>query len=223
MLIEYTQKIRNAEVKARRLALGLTQKELADKAGVSRLAIGIMERFGRVSQETVDKIAKYLGVDSKVVFPDWIKRIREIPTELVVEKDVEEAQFVSLAQRASQNLISQDKNPSEILEIKEEAEMVQQAMKCLTPHQREILGLRYGFGMSIDAIANRLNVGVSNVRCHVKNGLENLVRSIPLLNKSRSEVASLLEIGLAEYLDKSFDKLYEKVESSLADSGIDGR
>lgn len=53
-----------ANLKARRLALGLSQEDFAHRAGVHRTYVGSVERGERnVSIDTIERFAKALGVD----------------------------------------------------------------------------------------------------------------------------------------------------------------
>lgn len=61
ILVKFGKKVR-----ARRLELGLSQEELADKAGVHRTYIGMIERAEKnITLENIEKIAKSLGVTPK--------------------------------------------------------------------------------------------------------------------------------------------------------------
>ncbi|MGH9856515.1 MAG: helix-turn-helix domain-containing protein [Acidobacteriota bacterium] len=67
VLIKFGQKVR-----AERAKLGLSQEELASKAGVHRTYIGMIERAEKnITLENIEKIAKALGI-----------KIRDLATEL---------------------------------------------------------------------------------------------------------------------------------------------
>lgn len=64
LLIEFGYK-----VKSKRLALGLSQEELAVKAGVHRTYIGMIERAEKnITLSNIEKIAKALGVEISTLF-----------------------------------------------------------------------------------------------------------------------------------------------------------
>lgn len=61
ILVEFGKKVR-----AKRLELGLSQEELADKAGVHRTYIGMIERAEKnITLENIEKIAKALGINPR--------------------------------------------------------------------------------------------------------------------------------------------------------------
>ncbi len=58
VLIKFGEKVRSA-----RLEQGLSQEELADKAGVHRTYIGMIERAEKnITLENIEKIAKALNI-----------------------------------------------------------------------------------------------------------------------------------------------------------------
>ena len=57
-------------LKEHRLASGLTQKELAEKAGVNQNGYAKMERgLQKASVDTIEKLAKALKLSAKDIFP----------------------------------------------------------------------------------------------------------------------------------------------------------
>ncbi len=67
ILIKFGQKVR--EERAR---LGLSQEELAARAGVHRTYIGMIERAEKnITLENIEKISKALGLNLKDVFKDF--------------------------------------------------------------------------------------------------------------------------------------------------------
>ena len=58
ILIKFGQRVRNERIK-----LGLSQEQLAVRAGVHRTYIGMIERAEKnITLETIEKIAKALGI-----------------------------------------------------------------------------------------------------------------------------------------------------------------
>lgn len=59
-------------VRAERLKLGLSQEELADRAGVHRTYIGMIERAEKnITLGNIEKIARALGVKISDLFSDY--------------------------------------------------------------------------------------------------------------------------------------------------------
>ena len=61
-----------APVRVFRQALGLTQRDLADRAGISVGTVRNLEtRRHRPNRKTAERVAAVLGVDVPEVFPEW--------------------------------------------------------------------------------------------------------------------------------------------------------
>jgi transcriptional regulator with XRE-family HTH domain len=60
------------KVRQRRIELGISQEELATRAGVHRTYIGMIERAEKnVTLESIDKVCKALNVSLKDFFGDF--------------------------------------------------------------------------------------------------------------------------------------------------------
>lgn len=72
-----------AKVVARRKALGLTQQALADRSGVSRPIIGLIEagRRSRVELETLGKLAAGLEIDPRALLITPVPGTTPVPTD----------------------------------------------------------------------------------------------------------------------------------------------
>ena len=187
MKVEYTQKIRNAEIKQRRLGLGLTQKALAELAGVSMMTISALERFRPMSEKTIQKVATVLGASAETIFPAWLRRVKEVPTEISTTANLAEGQFLTLSYAVSQRLLSHDRDPSEIAETREEAEIVSKAMSHLRERDAEILLLRYGKGWRLKDISERFRISDDRVRQVTDSALRRLLTFIPKELRSYGE------------------------------------
>mgnify|MGYP001609220615 CR=1 FL=1 len=67
VLIKFGKKVRTE-----RLRLGLSQEQLATKAGVHRTYIGMIERAEKnITLENIEKIAKALGISIKQIFSEF--------------------------------------------------------------------------------------------------------------------------------------------------------
>ena len=68
---DYMVKTIGEGIKAARQAAGLTQKELAEKLGISASAVGQFEKSDNMRTETIEKIADVLGVSPySIIFYD---------------------------------------------------------------------------------------------------------------------------------------------------------
>ena len=66
ILIKFGERVR-----AERLKQGLSQEDLADRAGVHRTYIGMIERAEKnITLENIGKIAKALKIEIKDLFPN---------------------------------------------------------------------------------------------------------------------------------------------------------
>ena len=64
ILLKFGKKVRDERIK-----LGLSQEELAARAGLHRTYIGMIERAEKnITLENIEKIAKALGIDIKNLF-----------------------------------------------------------------------------------------------------------------------------------------------------------
>jgi transcriptional regulator with XRE-family HTH domain len=64
ILLKFGKKVRDERVK-----LGLSQEELAARAGLHRTYIGMIERAEKnITLENIEKIARALGIDIKNLF-----------------------------------------------------------------------------------------------------------------------------------------------------------
>ncbi|MDE2145002.1 MAG: helix-turn-helix transcriptional regulator [Patescibacteria group bacterium] len=66
-LIKFGKKVRDE-----RTRLGLSQEQLAARAGVHRTYIGMIERAEKnITLENIEKIAKALGISMRQIFSDF--------------------------------------------------------------------------------------------------------------------------------------------------------
>ena len=144
MRIRATLRLRNEAMLAAREALGLTQKALADQAGVPLATVAAFERMdytGRRVWEKAREVALVLGQDLGLVLPPECAG-QAHPHTFVRVAELEPSQLESLHRSVMRKL----PGPSEALEAKELASVVRQALSDLTYREREILAMRYGLG-----------------------------------------------------------------------------
>ena len=145
--LEVTIRIRNNRVKERRLALGLTQKELAERIGLTQARYGTFEtmRTSPIDKSTGEwmeaalMIAEFYKVDPTELFPDSVRRV-EMPM-AVKQVDLEELRLTT-SQHAMRML-----NPSATeldTRDRELREAVKDVLKTLTPREQKVLILRFG-------------------------------------------------------------------------------
>ena len=87
---------------------------------------------------------------------------------------------------------SETRSPKEELEMKEEKEKLEMAIKKLPEREREIFILRYLNDLSLAEVAETLNLAVGSVKAHLSHGLEK-VKSF-LIQKSDLKIASVLKL-----------------------------
>jgi transcriptional regulator with XRE-family HTH domain len=148
--LELTLRIRNNRLKERRLALGMTQNELATEIGVTRDAYGALETMRRSPLIYIDKpkarwagvalaIARYHRVAPEELFPDTVLKVKTtFAVKRMDSRDVE-----SLLTSAGHSL-SLPPAPDEALEAKDLKTSVDEVLEILSPRQAEVLRMRFG-------------------------------------------------------------------------------
>lgn len=164
MKIGLRQSLYNAEIRKRRVALGLSQGELAKRLGVSTGAISHIETLRTVSQDNaiLTKLAGFFGCSIDDICPRWLVEIRDVPKVQLIEKELGPD---SIGYLGNQYLLGcTDTSRLETIEDKEWIE--KHGRKYLTPLQKEVLFLYLGLGCegrSVQAIATQLGKTVKSV------------------------------------------------------------
>jgi len=149
--LELTLKLRNNCLKSRRLALGMTAKDMAKLCGVSHgvycayetmksIPIGRPNRIRKTDwwKPSALAIAKFHGCSVTELWPEVVLAVNK-PV-VVVEMEGEKALAL-----ASMALVRElPPMPDDLLESKEMKESLQKAMsRCLSPRERKLLDARF--------------------------------------------------------------------------------
>lgn len=147
MLIGMHRKLYNAELRNRRKALGLTQRQLAEKCGVHVASVCQLESFYRVAPEALAtvKIAAFLNVDPEVICPKWLKMIELMRVEEDRQVEIDQQMLESRINplRPGIGLVAKSSVDRDV-EKKEVAACIRRAVQLLSPKKRTILSLFYG-------------------------------------------------------------------------------
>lgn len=157
---ELQLRLRNNRLKARRLALGLSSRELAEKTGVSPSDISAYENMRlyplvksrKVGRKTwgepdtwrvsANKLAFFFKCPCEELWPDVILAVKKP----VVTTEVDSKQLALLSGFEEQRLLEASPPPDEVAEAVELAEAVDGVLATLTPREEEVLRLRFGLG-----------------------------------------------------------------------------
>ncbi len=147
---ELTMKLRNNCLKARRLALGLTAKELAEKAGLRHSAYVAYETMYRSPigkpngirrsewwKDSALKLAIFHRCTVEELWPEAVLAVKKP----VVVAEVEARTALALASGAM--MMQLPPAPDEFLEQKEAVELLRSAMGELTPREEAYLRNRF--------------------------------------------------------------------------------
>ncbi len=101
MKLGITQALYNAEVRNRRLQLGLSQLELAKKAGLDAQAVGRVETLRIVNPKAAVflKLAAFFGVAPTDLCPEWLKLVDGLPKKRDVQADVDAPQLEGMVKK----------------------------------------------------------------------------------------------------------------------------
>jgi RNA polymerase primary sigma factor len=164
--LEVTIKLRNNLVKSRRLALGLSQKQLATLIKVSHTVVSHIECFHHgASQETYQKFANFFDITVEEIFPEWIKYIKQS----TFVKEVDEPELLRLAESIStEKLFLPPPSPEKQAYTEEIKNLIRQSLNTLTPREELIITKRFGLDgdeeKSFDEIGESLEVSGGRVR-----------------------------------------------------------
>lgn len=167
MDLRATLRLRNDKMIAARERLGLSQKQVAELAGVHVCIIGSLEslRFADVfgnSAQKASRVAGVLELEPEDVMPAELVG-KSIQTEHVRRFSAPVASLLPEYNRF--NLPS----PSDAAAEGELSDSVDRVLRTLTNREREILKVRFGFGldgetMSLEAIAKTFGITRERVR-----------------------------------------------------------
>lgn len=175
-------------LRSRRKSLGLDQKELAQKIGVSPALISQFETFRSFpAAETAKKIAMALQTEVTDLFPNWLKFYIQDESGQEPESTVKEIQRIlevtSLGRLTDIILpsIDSESDPAFGVEIVGLGLDIRNTLECLVPRERHAITLRFnldGQGIrTLDQVAELMNITRERVRQIESNALEKIRRA----------------------------------------------
>lgn len=205
MRVEYTQRIRNGEVKARRLALGLSQKQLGEKIGYSVAAISHIEAFRSrlVGQPILEALSRFFCVPVDTLYPSWLFEVAQIPVEVTTNLEVDQVAFERLSQSAINRISCVSQPALELAIAREEVDLVLAAFAKLPKRQAMMLKL-FCEGYSYRQIAKRVRrSSQAGILENVRLATLAILRTVPDLKEySQGQLTSLLRYGLGRDVSK---------------------
>lgn len=135
----------NNEVRKRRLAMGLFQKELAEKCGLKDQTISNIETFRTYpSDYQAEQIAKILGCKVETLFPGWIETLKDKKTSITTEHLVTER----LLDHPELKLLPAETGGMEEIERELDLEalkkMEEKVLGTLSDREKKVLKMRFG-------------------------------------------------------------------------------
>lgn len=164
MRIGLKQQLFNAEVRRRRTAMGLSQKQLGLKIGVSSVTISHVEilRNTNPKSDVIQKLAAFFSCTTDDLCPPWLQMIDEVPKSVTQEREVTAASLENMKAR-----IYALPAPDEEVVFDEEWLMAN-AKELLTPRQYEVFKLTIGDRVQSPLngydIAARMNLTYARIR-----------------------------------------------------------
>lgn len=175
--LELTMRLRNNRLKERRLALGMSQGELAAAAGVSLCGYRDLEgmkrsprRWGRWRSIAVG-LANFHSVMPEDLFPDSVLAV-EAP--IVVRR----VNGDDLRRLLSTDQAKRLEAPGVALERDEMREQIRKALAKINPRDAKALRLRFGLDdgrpRTLVEVGKALGVGPERARCLERRGLQTM-------------------------------------------------
>jgi transcriptional regulator with XRE-family HTH domain len=180
MKIGLQRKLYNAELRGRREALGMTQRELARASGVKLASVSSLETLRSTNPDvsSVKKIAQFLGVDSETICPRWLVLMDGIPRRSDQRTEVTAPMLKEIVLSEVKALPPMVSEPQQFKEAvtKELDVALSDALGVLTYTQRQVVILKYGLEgqvpMSHVEIAQQ--VGISDVSHHLQRAIRRI-------------------------------------------------
>lgn len=174
MKLGLQQRLYNAEVRSRRLQMGLTQKQLADKIGVHGHTVTMIECLHNMNPESeaVRKLAAFWAVEPEVLCPLWLKELHDVPKLVHTEKEVEREGLPFM--RVLPGLPAPVDPAVESYDI-EWLEMI--APKVLHPDEREAFFALLGTQKDVSDIARQLGCNKATVSSRINRAKEKLAKA----------------------------------------------
>ena len=177
-------KIYNAQMRSRRLVLGLSQKALAEKAGFGQkaayLRVGQIEGFYRFpNDEEAERIALALDLDRETVFPHWLQFYildkgrgtihleRPVAPQILGRLGLSQGSISSLPP-GSKLEVSDEEAIWETVVKNRLRERVKEVLESFTPEERKMIILRFGLEDGEERTYGQLakEFGITAVEAH---------------------------------------------------------
>jgi len=157
----------NAELRKRRLEMGLTQEELGILCGLGKSTISHIEGFRNwPNDEQKRAISKYLGVQEKTIFPEWMEQFKVKRSSFSTEHIITE--------RLLPNIIKTLSIPSQIDDTEEKIdrqfmkEAVKDILGSLSDRERKVVEMRFGLDekgeRTMEEVGKQFGVGRERIR-----------------------------------------------------------
>lgn len=167
MKVQAEIRLRHAELVQAREALGLSQRALADAAGVTLPTIQQLEmlQFGSaLTRERAMKVAIALNLPMDVVLPPGVEE--NIMNNMVSVREVPTAKLLDMAGRTEARLMLP--SPEDSAHHEELRDRLEDVLGTLTHREREIIKLRYGIPdgktHTLEEVGSRFNISLMRAR-----------------------------------------------------------
>ncbi len=145
-------RIKNSMLVNAREHLGLTQREAAEKIGISPTSLSVFETMRKYpSPESQKKICDFYRDEGAFlleedVFPEELQALKVRPTKYIKETLIPKQKLLEISDISPDSLPSTEPGPEETYELKLLQETTRRAMGTLTPREERILRMRFGIG-----------------------------------------------------------------------------
>jgi len=152
------------EMKSRRTALGLTQKQVAEKCEMGDQAYSKIETFRQFpTVKQADAISLILGQSVDKLFPEWSKLVYK---KRKAKIEVHDISFVSLESPTYRMLEAPDTTEDNLFD-EETKNRMEQVLETITPREREVVKMRFGFygkTMALEEVGKKFMVTRERIR-----------------------------------------------------------
>lgn len=173
--IELTIRLKNNQLKQRRMQLGLTQKNMANFIGIGHAVYGALENLRYPVKDrdgewtsAVKKIADFFDTEPSILFPEWLDLVQEP----VVTKLMDYEKLHALAMHASER-----KTLEEVVDHNLLADKITEALDTLKPRDQSVVSRYFGIGtsrMTLEEIAKEDGVTRERIRQILSHALRGL-------------------------------------------------
>lgn len=181
MKIGMQSRLYNAEIRNRRLELGLTQKELGAKIGYPNgQSVGKAESLYTVdaSSPVILKLAELFGTEPELLCPPWLYMMEGIPTKADRQNELTQPLLEQVVAQKMALPYTQPATQERDIDREILAKTMKDLILVLTPLQQQIVTLAFGLDgahqRTIGEIASLLHSSSSSIGQAFKNSVEKL-------------------------------------------------